>query len=310
MVQDVVLQHWWGRSYLLNQHAHNSKLQRPDLQVLNHSKVSPPHVVVAECTPTVTRRHESRPPTRPLGSCGECGSQRPIPKSASFTPETEHQRIQNSQTQVNTRAHHRHTTQPGVPSFLLPKVRMSCRELCICTLFPDDREGIHELHPTNGKLHQSVCALCDSWWVDVQPPRLLELTRFLLLYAKGHKNMEHLGPFPEVFLTVGAPGDNLVIPLSPVPGRPLSLNLNLVPKEGAMCSSNRASPRRARSRPSTPNKRASNIDTDEDCFSVIEKGHTAQLQKKATPGQKQKKGKAGAKKDKKDSGSKWDRYVL
>lgn len=116
--------------------------------------------------------------------------------------------------------------------------------------------------------------------------------------------MEHLGPFPEVFLTVGAPGDSLVIPLSPVPGRPLSLNLNLVPKEGATCSSNRASPRRARSRPSTPNKRASNVGPDEDCFSVIEKVHTAHVQKKATPGQKLKKGKGGAKKDKKDSGNK------
>lgn len=92
----------------------------------------------------------------------------------------------------------------------------------------------------------------------------------------------------------------MVIPLSPVPGRPLSLNLNLVPKEG----SNRASPRQTRSRPSTPNRRASPIGPDEDCFSVIEKVHTAQLQKRATPGQKHKKGKGGAKKDKNDSGNK------
>ena len=51
--------------------------------------------------------------------------------------------------------------------------------------------------------------------------------------------------FPEVFLTLGAPGDNLVIPLSPAPGRPLSFNLNLVPKEGVTsrhCSPSRASP--------------------------------------------------------------------
>ncbi|XP_075894651.1 uncharacterized protein LOC142896692 [Nelusetta ayraudi] len=195
-------------------------------------KASPPHVVVAESTPTVSRRGDSRPPTQPLGPCGECGSPRPIPKSASFTLETEHQRMQNSQAQMTV------------------KVSMSFT------------------------------------------PQM------------GHKNMEHLGSFPEVFLTVGAPGDNLVIPLSPVAGRPLSLNLNLVPKEGAMCSSNRASPRRAHSRPSTPNKRASPIGPDEDCLSVIEKVHTAQLQKKATPGQKQKKGKGGAKKDKKDSSNK------
>lgn len=121
---------------------------------------------------------------------------------------------------------------------------------------------------------------------------------------KGHQNMQHLGPFPEVFLTVGAPGENLVIPLSPVPGRPLSLNLNLVPKEGATCSSNRASPTRACSKPSTPNKKAGNMAREEDCFSVIEKVHTAQLQRKTTPGQRQKKGKVGAKKDKKNSGNK------
>ncbi|KTF94572.1 hypothetical protein cypCar_00003523 [Cyprinus carpio] len=33
-------------------------------------------------------------------------------------------------------------------------------------------------------------------------------------------------PFPEVFLTIGQPGEAIVIPLSPRPGRPLSLNVN------------------------------------------------------------------------------------
>lgn len=134
--------------------------------------------------------------------------------------------------------------------------------------------------------------------------------------------------FPEVFLTLGAPGDNLVIPLSPVPGRPLSFNLNLIPKQDVKskhCSSSRSSPRKARSRPSSPNPGttsqaqpswprehrrsvASPISPDEDCFSLIEKVHTAQLQKGAAQGgQKskgeQRKGKGGGKKDKKDGGS-------
>lgn len=151
------------------------------------------------------------------------------------------------------------------------------------------------------------------------------LLNTLSYLPKGHKNMEHLGAFPEVFLTVGAPGDNLVIPLSPIPGRPLSLNLNLVPKEDLKskhCSSNRASPRRTHTRPSTPNKGAtseahfetlcppeqrksmSHLSPEEDCFSLIDKVHTHQLQKGAAPGQKQRKGKGGAKKDKKDSGNK------
>lgn len=136
--------------------------------------------------------------------------------------------------------------------------------------------------------------------------------------------------FPEVFLTLGAPGDNLVIPLSPAPGRPLSFNLNLVPKEDAKsrhCSPSRASPRKSHSRPSSPTRGTTSeahpetswshdqgkfvighISPDEDCFSLIEKVHTAQLQKgMAQGGQKYKgeqgKGKGGGKKDRKDGGN-------
>lgn len=146
--------------------------------------------------------------------------------------------------------------------------------------------------------------------------------------SKGQKNMDQPFTFPEVFLTLGAPGDNFVIPLSPVSGRPLSLNLNLVPKEDEQsrhCSSSCASPRKGHSRPSSPNPRAASeahpetscphehlaspISPDEDCFSLIEKIHTAQLQKGvAQGGQKWKgeqgKGKGGGKKDKNDGGSK------
>lgn len=131
--------------------------------------------------------------------------------------------------------------------------------------------------------------------------------------------------FPEVFLALGAPGDNLLIPLSPVSDRPLTFNLNLVPKKDVKskhCISSHASPRWAHSRPSSPNPgatseahpetsclheqrtpMASPISPDEDCFSLIEKVHTAQLQKGVVKGE-QRKGKGVGKKDKKDGGSK------
>ncbi|AWP19087.1 putative G-protein-signaling modulator 2-like [Scophthalmus maximus] len=145
---------------------------------------------------------------------------------------------------------------------------------------------------------------------------------------QGQENAEPL-TFPEVFLTLGAPGDNFVIPLSPGPGRPLSLNLNLVPKDYVKSghrSPSRASPRKARSRPSSPNPGATSkahpvwqcergelvtfpISPDEDCFSLIEKIHTAHLQKgMAQGGQKCKgdpgKGQGVGKRDRKDGGNK------
>ncbi|XP_037112678.1 uncharacterized protein LOC119125857 isoform X2 [Syngnathus acus] len=135
----------------------------------------------------------------------------------------------------------------------------------------------------------------------------------------GHKNVNQ--SFPEVFLTLGAPGENLMIPLSPRPGRPVSLNLNLIP-----------SPRNPRSRPSSPQPKAARkanpvtsgppgqegsasgpIGPQEDCFSLIEKVHTSHLKVGVTQGgQKHKEdavkgrgnGKGQAKKDQKNAGNK------
>ncbi|XP_070836296.1 uncharacterized protein [Chaetodon trifascialis] len=219
---------------------------------------SPPHITVAESTPTASRKDCSRPTSQPQKAYAECGSPRAIPKSASFTPETEYQKTQNTPPQMTVRVSMSFTPQ------------------------------------------------------------------------QGHKSINEPCAFPEVFLTLGAPGDNLVIPLSPTPGRPLSFNLNLVPKEDVKsrhCSPSRASPRKAHSRPSSPNPGttseahpetswsheqgkfvSSHISPDDDCFSLIEKVHTAQLQKgMAQGGQKckgeQGKGKGGGKKDRKDGGS-------
>ncbi|KAI4822860.1 hypothetical protein KUCAC02_008385 [Chaenocephalus aceratus] len=125
-----------------------------------------------------------------------------------------------------------------------------------------------------------------------------------------HNNMDQPCTFPEVFLTLRAPGDNLVIPLSPAPGRSLSFNLNLVPKEDVQyehCSSCHASPRRAYSRPSSPNPHeqrsmASPLSPDENCFSRIEKVHTAQLQKGMARGGQKCKGEPAKGREKADQG--------
>ncbi|XP_047426986.1 uncharacterized protein LOC124997373 isoform X2 [Mugil cephalus] len=227
---------------------------------------SPPHIMVPERTPQTTKKTSSSPTSQPQRAYAESGSVGTIPKSASFTPETENQKKLNSSAQVTVR------------------VSMS-----------------------------------------FTPPQ-------------GQTEANQPVTFPEVYLTLGAPGDNLVIPLSPVPGRPLSLDLNLVPKEDVNsrhCSPTYVSPTKAHSKPSSPNQRAiskahpvtacsqeegkivtSPISPDEDCFSLIEKIHTAQLQKgMAHGGQKIKedldkgkdkaeRGKGAGKKDKKNNGNK------
>ncbi|XP_068575173.1 uncharacterized protein [Cebidichthys violaceus] len=215
---------------------------------------SPLHITVSESTPTTSRKDCYRPTSPSRMAYAESGSPRALPKSASFTPETDYQKKQNSPAQVTVR------------------VSMS--------FTPE----------------------------------------------QGQKNINQPCAFPEVFLTLGAPGDNLVIPLSPGPGGPLSFNLNLVPKEDVKsrhCSPSHASPRKANSRPPSPNSHEQGnmtnpINQDEDCFSLIEKIHTAQLQKgmaqgghkwKGDPGKGrekavQGKGKGGGKKDRKDGGNK------
>lgn len=149
--------------------------------------------------------------------------------------------------------------------------------------------------------------------------------------SKGRENDDQPCTFPEVFLTLGAPGDKFVIPLSPVPGRSLFLNLNLVPKEDVTsCTSPKNVYSEASSNPAVNNithpvssypheqekQLTSPISPDEDYFSLIEKVHTAQLQKVMAKGRQkwkrdcgkgrekgnQGKGKGDGQKDKKDGG--------
>ncbi|XP_039680808.1 uncharacterized protein LOC120574510 isoform X2 [Perca fluviatilis] len=231
----------------------NSEIKENGRNAMAGIPASPPHITVAESTPTTSRKDWSRPVSQSQMANAESGSPRTLPKSASFTTATEYQKNLKSPAQVTVR------------------VSMS--------FTPE----------------------------------------------QGHMNINQPCAFPEVFLTLGAPGDSLVIPLSPRPGRPLSFNLNLVPKEtkSRHSSPSRASPRKAHSRSSSPNQHeqgsmTSPISPDEDYFSLIEKVHTYQLQKgMAQGGQKWKgdagkgrekaeqgKGKGGGKKDKKDGGNK------
>ncbi|XP_058508866.1 uncharacterized protein LOC131475060 [Solea solea] len=219
----------------------------------------PPLITVAESTPTTPRK--GRPNSQPQMNNADPGSPNTLPKSASFSPETEYLKNLNFPAQVTLKVSMSFTPQQGPENVVQP-----------CT-------------------------------------------------------------FPEVYLTLGAPGDNFVIPLSPGPGRPLSFNLNLVPKEDVTSkhdSPSCGSPRKANSRPSSPNPVATRSSSPhkleklvasstgplEDCISLIEQSQTAQLQKgmaqggqkcKGNPGKgrekvDQGKGKGSGKKDRKDGG--------
>lgn len=141
-------------------------------------------------------------------------------------------------------------------------------------------------------------------------------TIFNSYLLKDKKTIEQPCAHPEVFLTFGAPGDKLVIPLSPAPDRHLSLNLNLIPKDDVKskhCSSNHASPRKAHSRSQPPNPATLKAHKKTSCMHE-KKGHVAcsaspkennfSLIDKARGGQKlkveQRKRKGGGKKENKE----------
>lgn len=119
---------------------------------------------------------------------------------------------------------------------------------------------------------------------------------------QGLASQEQPGQFPELFLTLGAPGDNLMIPLSPVPGRRLSLSLNLVPKEDGdfeQASPIHPSPKKSRSGQSSPqddHMLVAVTQTIKGQTTPIKKGH--KQKGKAKDKSTQEKGKKTAKKDK------------
>ncbi|KAL0992628.1 hypothetical protein UPYG_G00095960 [Umbra pygmaea] len=62
--------------------------------------------------------------------------------------------------------------------------------------------------------------------------------------------------FPDMVLTLGPPGEALVVPLTRIPGKPLSLHFNLVPREDFVSgppTPHLASPIQPHTRPSSPN---------------------------------------------------------
>ncbi|XP_008414258.1 sialidase isoform X3 [Poecilia reticulata] len=184
---------------------------------------SPPYIIVNEGTPATSRKSFRRSSSQPQIFDADSSSTLALPKSASFTPETEFRTDQNSQAQMTLKVSLSVTPQPGIKN-------------------------------------------------DYQ--------------------------VPEVFLTLGAPGDNVVIPLSPVFGRPLSLDLNLVPKKDAKSRHNSprtASPRKAHSRPSSPYREQErpitagpnqkeklltcSVSPNKECFFMKKNLHSAQMHK-------------------------------
>lgn len=119
---------------------------------------------------------------------------------------------------------------------------------------------------------------------------------------QGLATQEQPNQFPELFLTLGAPGDNLMIPLSPVPGRRLSLSLNLVPKEegdSEQTSPIHPSPKKSRSGQSSPqddHMLVAITQTVKGQTTPVKKGHKPKGKAKDKPNQE--KGKKTAKKDK------------
>ncbi|XP_055008387.1 uncharacterized protein DDB_G0290587 [Boleophthalmus pectinirostris] len=97
-----------------------------------------------------------------------------------------------------------------------------------------------------------------SYSQETSPVQLTVRVSMSFSSLQGLMNPDQPRSFPELFLTLGAPGDNLVIPLSPVPGRRLSLSLNLIPKEEAdmkQTPPNHPSPWKSHSGPPSPTVR-------------------------------------------------------
>ncbi|XP_072299229.1 uncharacterized protein [Eucyclogobius newberryi] len=98
-----------------------------------------------------------------------------------------------------------------------------------------------------------------SYGQEASPAQLTVRVSMSFSSLQGPMNPEHPSSFPELFLTLGAPGDNLVIPLSPVPGRRLSFSLSLIPKEDTDAEQtppNHPSPWKSHSGPPSPAVRA------------------------------------------------------
>ncbi|KAK7940463.1 hypothetical protein WMY93_003789 [Mugilogobius chulae] len=91
-----------------------------------------------------------------------------------------------------------------------------------------------------------------SYCQEASPPQVTVRVSMSFSSLQGLANPDQPSNFPELFLTLGAPGDNFVIPLSPVPGRRLSLSLNLIPKENTDTELNPPSSWKSHSGPPSP----------------------------------------------------------
>ncbi|CAL1588130.1 unnamed protein product [Knipowitschia caucasica] len=93
-----------------------------------------------------------------------------------------------------------------------------------------------------------------SYGQEASPAQVTVRVSMSFSSLQGQMDLDQPSSFPELFLTLGAPGDNLMIPLSPMPGRRLSLSLNLIPKDEADTeeTSNHPGPWNSHSGPPSP----------------------------------------------------------
>lgn len=129
------------------------------------------------------------------------------------------------------------------------------------------------------------------------------------VFPQLRRMQEHDCALPEVFLTLGPPGESIRVPLSPVPSRPASLTLS----PGRSPHPSGASPKRAHSRDPQPRPtslcrtplQSSPISPDEDYFSLIQRVHATQIHKDTGRGEAGKgKGKGDGRKEGKEGAKK------
>ncbi|KAL1278604.1 hypothetical protein QQF64_025277 [Cirrhinus molitorella] len=178
------------------------------------------------------------------------------------------------------------------------------------------------LTPASPAAPKKVCSrpssptlsVCESDTPVRPPPRSASFSPERLLHddmsAQTHGANNQPCPLPEVFLTIGQPGETIVIPLSPRPGRPLSLNVNPPRQHRSRSSSPHRSPAsQGHSRPSSPNPgdMASPMVPYEDYIYLNQRSHSSQLQQnnirdraELNKEAKKGKGKSNGKKEKKE----------
>lgn len=131
------------------------------------------------------------------------------------------------------------------------------------------------------------------------------------MFPQLQSMQKHDCALPEVFLTLGPPGESIRVPLSPVPSRPSSLALSPGqsphPSGASPKLTNSRDPRPKPTSPCRPSLQSSPISPDDDYFSLIQRVHTTQIQKATGRGET---GKGKGKGDGRKEGAKKKRWMI